>query len=196
MTPAVVQRIVWKEYRTFRGFWISIAVLTLLVQGIAVFLDWWLGGIWNRVRETSPLSFMALATTVFYMLGVGATIFSLEHEQSTYPQLRAWPAGFQEVWLGKLLFVLLSSVLLGAFLRLPRAAFGDRSIGMCAGSCCTWESQCSLSLCSVHSACVARCNRRLPPAERSFSCGRFPSSSSIWRHRLGLTREPLRSPGR
>ena len=30
MTQALVQRMIWKEYRTFRGFWISIAVLTLL----------------------------------------------------------------------------------------------------------------------------------------------------------------------
>ncbi len=132
MIPATIQRIVWKEYRTFRGFWISIAVLTLLLQWFIVYVHLAMAPRTVYLLNPDVLPFTALAMAAFYALGVGATIFNLEHEQTTYEQLRAWPAGFQVVWLGKLLFALVSSIVLGLLLSVAtRCIWGSFAWWLC-----------------------------------------------------------------
>ena len=120
MASASVQRILWKEYRTFRNFWICMFVLTLFLQWLVVYVHRSTNG---SMLEPDGLLFIALAMTLFYCLGVGATIFNMEHEQATFEQLRAWPSGFREVWLGKTLFVFLSSITLGLAVSIATRSF-------------------------------------------------------------------------
>ncbi len=125
MRESVVHRVLWKEYRTFRSFWICMVVLTLFLQWLVVYVAHSTDA---SAQERDALPFIALAMTLFYGLGVGATIFSMEHEQTTFEQLRAWPSGFREVWLGKTLFVFLSSIALGLALTLAtRSLWGTVS---------------------------------------------------------------------
>ncbi len=110
MTQTLLRRVLWKEYRTYRGFWIAMVILALAMQFFFVYAHRVTSG---RPVETEALGFLALGMTVFYALGIGATIFNLEHEQGTWDQLRAWPSSFRIPWLGKLVFALLSFALLG-----------------------------------------------------------------------------------
>ena len=110
MTQALLRRILWKEYRTYRGFWIAIVILALAMQFFFVYAHRVTSG---RPVEPEALGFLALGMSIFYALGIGATIFNMEHEQGTWDQLRAWPSSFRIPWLGKLLFALLSFAILG-----------------------------------------------------------------------------------
>ncbi len=77
--------LVWKEYRAARAFWLSMAGLGLLAQMTAFWLtrrpadrDWWLYG-------------LALMVSTGFAVGIGGTLFAIEHEDRTFGLLRMLP---------------------------------------------------------------------------------------------------------
>ena len=61
MTQALLRRILWKEYRTYRGFWIAMVILALAMQFFFVYAHRVTSG---RPVETEALGFLALGMTV------------------------------------------------------------------------------------------------------------------------------------
>ncbi|MHC4401719.1 MAG: hypothetical protein ACYTG0_18770 [Planctomycetota bacterium] len=87
MSTSVFWRLVWKEYRLQRAFWIAMAVLTVLLQlAVLAFIP----PVDDRV---SSLFAVALALPAFYALGSASILFATEHETGTYAFQRGLPVG-------------------------------------------------------------------------------------------------------
>ena len=107
MNATIFWRIFWKEYRAQRAFWISMALLTLVVE---LFL---LVGPWNTEAERIQVMFAAaLVFAAFYAMGSGATLFATEREAETYEFLRALPVTPLKAFAGKVAFALASTAAL------------------------------------------------------------------------------------
>ena len=125
MNNPILWRLVWKEYRLMRSFWIAMAVITVLLE-VLLCVTIWDPGV--RVRMVFTI---ALALPAFYAMGCGATLFATEHETGTYQFQRSLPISAARLFFGKLPFGLLSTPLLFLLLwlsawalcgwRLPRA---------------------------------------------------------------------------
>ena len=85
MKDPVFWRLVWKEYRFQRGFWISMVVIALLVH-LCV-----LAAAGKDVDKARTFLEIAWALSAAYALGCGATLFATEHEAETYDFQRALP---------------------------------------------------------------------------------------------------------
>ena len=114
--------IFWKEYRQMRGFWLSILVMTAVLQLIvlASTLD-------SPARGDAPYS-LAVCFAALYALGCGATMFALEHENGTYDFLRALPTRALPTLLGKIAFTIISTPIL-LLAMLAFAALFDTLMG-------------------------------------------------------------------
>ena len=86
MTSAIFGRLLWKEYRALRAFWLAMAALAVLLQLVLL--------VSPNVNEMVPWIFAcALAAPALYALACGATMFAAEHEDSTFEFLRGLPLG-------------------------------------------------------------------------------------------------------
>lgn len=117
-TRSIFWRVFWKEYRLQRPLWIAMAVLTALLLGIEfVIVD---------PPEKIPWMFwLALALPAIYPLGCGATLFAGEHEAGTYEFQRSLPTEARQVFLAKMLFALVSAVILFGLMWLLAAFLSD-----------------------------------------------------------------------
>ena len=118
---AVLWRVVWKEYRGQRAFWLAIAlfsvVLMVLVTAVAIISD--------QPAPVDALFAVALGMPVFYALGSGATLFAAEHDSGTYAFQRSLPVSAGRLLTGKLGLSLASAVVLPPVLWLiALALFG------------------------------------------------------------------------
>jgi len=103
--------LVWKEYRTGRAFWLAMAAMGLLAQaGVAwahqpADRTWWLYEI-------------ALMISAGFAVGIGGTLFAVEHEERTFGLLRVLPVQAKELGSAKLLCAVigLCSLLLALWL--------------------------------------------------------------------------------
>ncbi|MGD0384202.1 MAG: ABC-2 transporter permease, partial [Thermoguttaceae bacterium] len=103
MNRAIFWRLLWKEYRLQRAFWIAMAVLALMLMLFA-----WLFN--NRVEERNLWFFyIAFATPVFYMLGCASTTFAGEYDAETYEFQRSLPVTAMQVFWSKIALALLST---------------------------------------------------------------------------------------
>ncbi len=107
MTEPVFWRLIWKEYRMLRSFWIALAVMTVLAE--LVVLAFGAGTVDERV---AVLFGFGLAATAFYAVGCSATLFSTEHEEGTYEFLRSLPVAPVRLFLGKMALAVVSVVAL------------------------------------------------------------------------------------
>jgi ABC-type transport system involved in multi-copper enzyme maturation permease subunit len=110
MSDAVFQRLIWKEYRVQRGFWLSMAGFAVVCQIIVLLLPE------QTVSHASWLFGLALGIPAFYALGCGATLFAAEREEGTLEQLRVLAAPGWKVWWSKLGFSVASTASLLALL--------------------------------------------------------------------------------
>ena len=124
MNASIVWRLVWKEYRVLRGFWIALACMTLIAQ------------LYILVRITPAdgmvvwLFSCAAAAPAFYALGCGATMFATEYEEGTVELLRALSAPAGPVAAGKLVAAVGTTALLWVVLWLAATWMaGGRLIG-------------------------------------------------------------------
>ena len=107
MSSGVALRILWKEYRILRSFWVVLAVAAVAPQLIAVFFM-------GERRDTASEEFLILAGAVsaLYALVCGATLFAAEHESGTYEFLRIVPCSLRHLLAGKLVFCVVSTLAL------------------------------------------------------------------------------------
>ncbi len=117
MSNPIFWRLVWKEYRMLRAFWISMAVLTVLGQ-------LWVLKFARSVSvqdRVDALFTLALVFPAFYALGCGATLFATERENATYPFQRSLPVSARKLFFAKLGFGVISTPLMFVLLWLLAA---------------------------------------------------------------------------
>ena len=94
-------RILWKEYRSQRAYWIAMAALTVIMELAWLASPWVPGSI-----RVEVLFEVALVCAAFYALGSAAMLFATERENETYGFLHAMPVTTRAVLLGKTVFAL------------------------------------------------------------------------------------------
>lgn len=103
MNGSIFRRVVWKEYRQIRSFWIAIFLFDLMLLAIVAACT-----LSARSVPTEAFFSIGLAFPAFYALGIGATLFATEHETGTYAFLRALPTSAGQQLLGRLVFAVAS----------------------------------------------------------------------------------------
>ncbi|MGA2257351.1 MAG: hypothetical protein ABSG53_22060, partial [Thermoguttaceae bacterium] len=111
MNATIFWRILWKEYRAQRAFWISMVVLTVLAE-LLLLAGYRHSFFYSLPERIQPLFAAGLALAAFYALGSGATLFAAERETETYDFLRGLPVTPLVVFAGKVVFALASTVAL------------------------------------------------------------------------------------
>ncbi len=106
MTTDVFRRVLWKEYRMLRSFWLMLVAIVLGGQAIA-----YAGG-----AEAIGLYMIVSLATVLYTLGVSASVFAVEREEGTDNFLEALPVRSKELFAPKVVLVVGSAALLAAAL--------------------------------------------------------------------------------
>ena len=110
MNRAIFGRLVWKEFRLLRSFWIAMAILAVFASLYALVAI----GAQDAAFRINALFAIALTIPALYALGCGATMFATEHEAGTYEFQRALPVSARQLLWGKLAFAVLSiPVLIG-----------------------------------------------------------------------------------
>ncbi len=116
MNSSVFWRLVWKEYRLQRAFWISMAVLTVLVQLLVLAL------VRPGADRITWLFTLGLGLPAFYALGCGSTLFAAEHEARTYGFQRALPVSAMGLFGSKMAFAVGSILAMVGLLWVVSAA--------------------------------------------------------------------------
>jgi len=106
MNDPVVWRLVWKEYRLLRSFWLGLAVVTVALQLLVAY--------WPTQSDfhdrVTPIFVIAFVFTALYELACGATMFATEKEEGTFELLRALPLDSRRLLAGKLVHAILSTL--------------------------------------------------------------------------------------
>jgi len=103
MNHAIFWRIVWKEYRAQRAFWLAVAVTAIVLQ---------IGSLWIAGAHASWLFGVSIVLPAFYALGCAVVLFGSEREEGTVEFLRALPASPDPLFAGKLIFGLASTAVM------------------------------------------------------------------------------------
>jgi hypothetical protein len=110
MNHSIFRRLLWKEYRLQRSFWIAMAVLGLMVM----LLVW---AFCDRLDErVFGLFYTLLVVPVFYLLGCASTTFAGEHDADTYQFQRSLPVTAMQVFWSKIAFAILSTFAMAVLL--------------------------------------------------------------------------------
>jgi hypothetical protein len=124
MTNAkIMRRLLWKDYRLQRMFWICMGALGILLQ----FLGF-------TVREASPVDQLtwlfgvSACLPAFYALGCGATMFAGERETGTFEFQRGLPVSAKRFFWNNVLFGAISTAAMIAVLFLSALCFAAFSI--------------------------------------------------------------------
>ncbi len=115
MNSSHVLRIVWKDYRTFRSIWLALFVLSMLLQALVMII-----GFWNADLESvkgSPIV-LTLGMPVVFAVAVSSVAFSQEHEVGTYRYLQSLPLASWDLFVARLLHVLVSGLVMFCALSL------------------------------------------------------------------------------
>ncbi|MFH1918361.1 MAG: hypothetical protein ABIP48_00525, partial [Planctomycetota bacterium] len=106
MSNPIFRRLVWKEYRLQRPFWISMVVLAVLLSGIVLLFT----PEGNSTAKIMWLFDIALGLSALYALGCGATLFATEHEAGTYDFQRSLPVSAGRLFWAKMTFAVASTL--------------------------------------------------------------------------------------
>ncbi|MGQ0637606.1 MAG: ABC transporter permease [Planctomycetaceae bacterium] len=99
-------RIVWKEYRAQRSFWLAVA-------GAGIGLMLLTMGILDRAEDRATMIWgIAVSLGAFYALGSASVLFASEREEGTIELLRIMAARSSRVFIGKVGFCLASALLI------------------------------------------------------------------------------------
>lgn len=111
MSHSIFLRLLWKEYRLQRAFWISMVVLAALLHLIVL--------VSVRHANVTPEAMVAsratwvfeisLALAALYAAGCGATLFATEHEADTYEFQRSLPVSASRLFFSKTAFAVAST---------------------------------------------------------------------------------------
>jgi hypothetical protein len=122
MGDSAIQRLLWKEYRVQRGFWLSMAGLAVICQLIVLLVPE------HVITHAGWLFGLAMGIPAFYALGCGATLFAAEREEGTLEQLRVLAAPSWKVWWSKVGFSVASTAGLLALLLVLAFNFAHGNI--------------------------------------------------------------------
>lgn len=112
MNAAIVQRLMWKEYRFLRSFWLATLVLAACAAvGLRAHAAWY-------ERQVAGEDFFVLAAVVssMFALGAGGTLFATEHETGTAEFLHRLPLDGRPLLWGKMAAAILSILAMTAVL--------------------------------------------------------------------------------
>jgi hypothetical protein len=112
-------RLVWKEYRMLRGFWIALALATVGLQLLVVVTITLTNG--STKDLAANMFVIGMAMVAFYALGCGAMLFAVEREEETYEFLRTLPVSGGQAMRAKFAVAAASVVALGAFVLVESA---------------------------------------------------------------------------
>jgi len=132
---AIFWRLMWKEYRVQRAFWISLAVLAVLLMLLACASVSYPE---TRVRWQFGI---ALVLPALFALGCGAMLFAAEREGGTYDFQRSLPIRPVQLLLGKGVFALTSTLLMFVITWLAAALLGSLTgftLGDAIGNLWAW----------------------------------------------------------
>jgi hypothetical protein len=111
MNRTIFWRLMWKEYRLQRSFWIAMAVLAMMLM----FYVWEFQR--QRPAECAEVWFsLALGIPIFYGLGCASTAFAGEHDAETFEFQRSLPVRGLKVFWGKIAFTAASTAVMVVFL--------------------------------------------------------------------------------
>jgi hypothetical protein len=116
MTTDVFRRVVWKEYRMLRSFWIALVAIVVGAQAIA-----WLSGPAAGALQADLV--IMVTAIVAYALGIGATIFAVEHEEGTNTFLQPLPVESRQLFTAKVALALASVIALAGALAVVTLAW-------------------------------------------------------------------------
>ncbi len=103
-------RMMWKEYRVLRSFWLTLAVFGLACDGLVfVFVA-------QPQERLAGLFSFAGALPICFALGAGAMLFALEREESTRELLQYLPARSSRIFASKVLTAIVGMLLLALLL--------------------------------------------------------------------------------
>ena len=171
MNATIARRCFWREYRMGRSFWIAMWVLTVGLQLV------WLANnaYWHMSSSRRPLWDIAMVMPLIYAMGWAATAFSREHESGSFALLNTLPTTFTPIWLGKVGFTLISSLLLGLALTLATL-----TLGAVPQFDLTWASVWALwliTIAGIGTVCSQWIKR---PLTATFVAGSFLAVISLW----------------
>jgi ABC-type transport system involved in multi-copper enzyme maturation permease subunit len=98
MNRAIFWRLMWKEYRLQRAFWIAMAAFFILTM----LCVWTFGN--DRQEQVRWYFSLAFGIPAFYALGCASTMFSGEHDAGTYEFQRMQPVPAVGVFWSKIVF--------------------------------------------------------------------------------------------
>lgn len=107
MNGTVFWRLVWKEYRLQRSWWIAMAVLAVILQLLMRLL-----ASPESLSGFKGFYVVALLLTALYAVGCGATLFATEHETGTFEFQRMLPVTARRLFFAKVGFAVASTALL------------------------------------------------------------------------------------
>ncbi len=113
MNTAVYLHLCWKEYRTIRLFWLSVVILTLLLQWSVMILGY----------SAEFVSSLAVAFPTMFAVGSASVAFSGEREEGTFDFLRASPISAWQVFISKLCVTSLATLAMYCALNLLSKSF-------------------------------------------------------------------------
>jgi hypothetical protein len=116
MNDTAFWRLVWKEYRLQRAFWLAMLGLTVLAHLFLLVCVHW-----KAVPTPDAFFWAALGLGAFYALGCGGTLFATEHEAETYPFQRALPVSAIRLFAAKIAYAVLSTAAMLALVWLLAA---------------------------------------------------------------------------
>lgn len=106
MNRSIFWRLVWKEYRVQRAFWLAMIVIVVLLELLIVGLS---EGDRGGQGLVTTIFGLALAFSALYAAGCGATLFATERETGTFEFQRAVPVSSLRLFSAKATFALLST---------------------------------------------------------------------------------------
>ncbi len=114
-------RLIWKEYRTHRPLWLAVLIATPLMQMAMLILRFVDDD--DRIHPYTPetangLMAIGFISSVVYLLGCCATMFSVEHETGVFDFQRVLPLNQPRVFWAKVGFAAVSYLWLTAILWL------------------------------------------------------------------------------
>jgi hypothetical protein len=116
MNLATTLRLVWKEYRAVRGFWLSIVVLTVLLQ-------WFVSAVSSAPASVNLLYSIGLAAPAFFAIGATGAAFAMEREEGTFDFLCAAPVTAGQIFTSKLGLAVGAAIAMLAVLAAPTVLF-------------------------------------------------------------------------